>query len=67
MSFHDEDDADRRFEASRIRQDEHEAELRQRAGCADDCPHDCACVDDMLEYESYVADVNAEFYISRGV
>ena len=63
----DQDEADRRFEASRLRQDEEEDRLRRDAGCDDDCEPDCSCVQEHLEDITERRAMNHDFYRSRGL
>ena len=52
------------------RQIEHEQKMEQvriDAGCTEDCPHDCDCVQNYLDDIAERKAMNTDFYASRGI
>ena len=58
---------DLRFEYGQQQADQELENLRQEAGCTDECSHDCECVQEMLDDQQARKDLECDFYNSRGV
>lgn len=65
--INEQEEADLRFEASRIQQEDEEDLLRQEAGCNDECEPDCTCVQEYLDAIRERREINQDFYASRGI
>ena len=58
---------DLRHEYARQQADDEYQALRNEAGCTDDCPEDCTCVQDLIEDRQERRALEMDFAASRGV
>ena len=59
--------ADLRFEHSRDAAQDELENLRQEAGCDEDCPADRECVAEMMDEQQQRSDMEPDFARSRGI
>ena len=58
---------DLRFEYAQQEADDENERLRREAGCSDECPQDCTCVEDMIDDERERRAMETDYWASRGV